>query len=424
MRKFVLDGKLILVKKNMKTNSLLHTIEEALTDLKLGKMVIVVDDEDRENEGDFVMAADMITPEAINFMATIGRGLICTPISTEVARKLDLPLQVQTNTASLGTAFTVTIDAKNGISTGISSQDRSHSIKLMTRPETIATDFARPGHIFPLIAKDGGVIERPGHTEAAVDLAKLCGFSSVGVICEIMNPDGTMARLPELLELAQKHELKIISIADLLIYRKMKESLITCVEFVPLTTKFGDFKLYVFRSDALKQEHMALIKGDLSSLTKAETLVRVHSECFTGDIFGSSRCDCGDQLSKSMQMIEGAGSGAVIYMKQEGRGIGLLNKVKAYQLQDTGLDTAEANEHLGFPVDLRDYTMAAQILAYFGMQDITLLTNNPHKIEALAKFGLKIKRASLEMNAHDKNAQYLFTKKMKLGHMLDQNFLN
>ncbi|MFL5783148.1 MAG: bifunctional 3,4-dihydroxy-2-butanone-4-phosphate synthase/GTP cyclohydrolase II [Bacteriovoracaceae bacterium] len=406
----------------MKTNLRpLDSIESALADLRAGKMIIVVDDEDRENEGDFVMAADMVTPEAINFMATVGRGLICTPVSTAVAKKLDLPLQVQTNTASLGTAFTVTIDAREKISTGISASDRSHSIKLMTEPTTVAQDFVRPGHIFPLIAKDGGVLERPGHTEASVDLSKLAGFSSVGVICEIMNPDGTMARLPELLDLATKHDLKVVSIADLIQYRRINESLISHVEAVPLPTKNGEFQMYIFRSEILKQEHVALVKGDLTK----NPLVRVHSECFTGDIFGSFRCDCGDQLDRSLKLIEEEGNGMVIYLRQEGRGIGLFNKVKAYQLQDKGMDTAEANLHLGFPVDLRDYTMAAQILNYFTVKGLRLMTNNPQKIDGLTKLNIKnITRFPLEMDAHHKNAQYLFTKKVKLGHLLSQNFLN
>lgn len=397
----------------------LDTIDSALADLRAGKMIIVVDDEDRENEGDFVMAADMVTTEAINFMATVGRGLICTPVSTAIAKKLDLPLQVQTNTANLGTAFTVTIDAREKISTGISSADRSHSIKLMTDPTTVASDFVRPGHIFPLIAKDGGVLERPGHTEASVDLSKLAGFSPVGVICEIMNPDGTMSRLPELLELATKHDLKVVSIADLIQYRRINESLISHVESVPLPTKFGEFQMYIFRSEILKQEHVAIVKGDLSG----SPLVRVHSECFTGDIFGSFRCDCGDQLDSSMKKIEEAGNGMVIYLRQEGRGIGLYNKVKAYQLQDKGMDTAEANLHLGFPVDLRDYTMAAQILRYFKVNTLKLMTNNPQKMEGLAKLNFtQVERYPLEMNAHHQNAHYLLTKKVKLGHLLTQEF--
>lgn len=411
----------------MKTNKLrpLDTIESALNELRSGRMIIVVDDEDRENEGDFVMAADMITPEAVNFMATIGRGLICTPLSAELAKKFDLKLQVETNTASLGTAFTVTIDAKEKISTGISASDRSHTIKLMTDKETTADDFVRPGHIFPLIAKDGGVLERPGHTEASVDLSRLSGFSPVGVICEIMNPDGSMARFPELCELADKHNIKMISIADLVEYRKNTENLISTVESIPFPTKFGDFQMFIFRSELLKQEHVAIVKGDLASLKKESTLIRLHSECFTGDIFGSFRCDCGDQLAQSMKLIEEKGSGAIVYLRQEGRGIGLFNKVKAYQLQDKGMDTAEANIHLGFPVDSRDYTMAAQILRYFELTSIKMLTNNPKKIEALNKLGIKnIEREPLEINANNKNAHYLLTKKIKLGHLLKQNLFN
>lgn len=411
----------------MKTEKLrpLDKIEDAILDLQMGKMIIVVDDEDRENEGDFVMAADMITPEAVNFMATIGRGLICTPLSSELARRFDLPLQVQTNTASLGTAFTVTIDAKEKISTGISSSDRSYTIKLLTDKDTKASDFARPGHIFPLIAKDGGVLERPGHTEASVDLSRMAGFEAVSVICEIMNPDGSMARFPELCELADKHKLKMISIDDLIAYRKAHENLISSVESIPFPTKFGEFQMYIFHSELLGQEHVAIVKGELSALKSGPTFVRVHSECFTGDIFGSYRCDCGDQLSGAMKLIEEKGSGVIIYLRQEGRGIGLFNKVKAYQLQDQGMDTAEANLHLGFPVDLRDYTMAGQILRYFEIENIKLLTNNPSKIEGLNKLGFQnIERSPLEFNANQKNAQYLFTKKTKLGHLLKQNIFN
>lgn len=411
----------------MKTENLrpLDKIEDALADLKAGKMIIVVDDEDRENEGDFVMAAELVTPEAINFMATIGRGLICTPVTEEIAKKLDLPLQVQTNTASLGTAFTVTIDAKEKISTGISASDRSYTIKLMTDLETKPTDFVRPGHIFPLIAKDGGVLERPGHTEASVDLSRLSGLSPVGVICEIMNPDGSMARFPELCKLAEDHNLKMISIADLMVYRKMQENLISSVEAIPFPTRFGEFQMYIFRSELLKQEHVAIVKGEPAKLKNGRSLVRVHSECFTGDIFGSFRCDCGEQLAISMKQIEEAGSGLIIYLRQEGRGIGLYNKVRAYQLQDQGMDTAEANLHLGFPVDMRDYTMAAQMLNYFEVKSIKLLTNNPAKIEGLNKLGFTdIERAPLEINANQRNAQYLFTKKLKMGHLLKQNLFN
>ena len=403
----------------------LDSIETALNDLRIGKMIIVVDDEDRENEGDFIMAADKVTPEAINFMATFGRGLICTPLTTDLAQRFDLPLQVQTNTANLGTAFTVTIDAKEKISTGISSSDRSHTIKLLTDKDTVAQDFARPGHIFPLIAKDGGVLERPGHTEAAVDLSRIAGFSPVGVICEIMNPDGSMSRFADLCELADKHDLKMISIADLITYRKHTENLITHVESIPFPTKFGEFQMFIFRSELLKQEHVAIVKGELSKLKTPGTLIRVHSECFTGDIFGSFRCDCGEQLAQSMKAIEEAKSGAIIYLRQEGRGIGLFNKVKAYQLQDKGMDTAEANLHLGFPVDMRDYTMAGQILRYFEVTSLRLMTNNPQKIEGLTKIGVKnIERYPLEIDANQKNAQYLFTKKVKLGHLLKQTIFN
>lgn len=411
----------------MKTENLrpLDSIEDALSDLKAGKMIIVVDDENRENEGDFVMAADMVTPEAINFMATHGRGLICTPLSSELARHLELPLQVTANTASHGTAFTVTIDAKEKISTGISASDRAYSIKLLADKNTVANDFVRPGHIFPLIAKDGGVLERPGHTEASVDLSMLAECSPVGVICEIMNADGTMSRMPELCKLADKHNLKMISIEDLIKYRKTHENLISSVESIPFPNKFGEFQMFIFRSEILKQEHVAIVKGDLDDLKKGEALVRVHSECFTGDIFGSYRCDCGDQLSASMEKLEETGSGLLIYLRQEGRGIGLFNKVKAYQLQDQGMDTAEANLHLGFPVDLRDYTMAGQILTYFEIKDIKLMTNNPLKIEGLKNLGFtSLSRAPLEVTAHQRNAQYLFTKKKKLGHLLNQSILN
>lgn len=411
----------------MKTKNLraLDTIESALEDLRLGKMIIVVDDEDRENEGDFVMAAEAITPEAVNFMATYGRGLICTPLSKELADKFELHLQVNQNTASLGTAFTVTIDAKEKISTGISASDRAHTIKLMTDSKTVAGDFVRPGHIFPLIAKSGGVLERPGHTEASVDLSKLAGFSSVGVICEIMNPDGSMARLPELCELADEHNLKIISIEDLIQYRKETENLISTVESTPMPTKFGEFHMYVFRSEILNQEHLAIVKGNPEQLKHGPPYVRIHSECFTGDVLGSYRCDCGDQLEASLKLIEEKGSGVIVYLKQEGRGIGLFNKIKAYQLQDQGMDTAEANLHLGFPIDARDYTMAAQILRYFGVTHLKLLTNNPLKIESLKELGIKsVDREPLEISANHKNAPYLYTKKNKLGHLLKQNIFN
>lgn len=396
----------------------LNTIAEAIEDIKQGKIIIVVDDEDRENEGDFVMSAQLLTPEAVNFMASIGRGLICTPLSTDLAEKFDLPLQVQTNTANLGTAFTVTIDAKEKISTGISASDRSHTMKLLTNPKTTAADFVRPGHIFPLIAKNHGVLVRNGHTEASVDLCRLSGLAPVAVICEIINPDGSMARLPDLFELAKVHHLKIISIEDLITYRKNTENLISQVETIPFPCKYGDdFKLSIFRSEILGEEHLCISKGSPEEL-KNNPLVRLHSECFTGDIFGSLRCDCGEQLDLAMKKINEAGSGIAVYLKQEGRGIGLYNKIRAYQLQDQGFDTVEANLKLGHPADLRDYTMAAQILKHFGVTEAQVMTNNPKKLDQLETFGIKTSRVSLEVKPETRNEKYLITKKEKLGHLL------
>lgn len=404
---------------------LLNTIEEALTDLKLGKMIIVVDDEDRENEGDFIMPADVITPEAVNFMATHGRGMICAPITLSKANELNLPLQVGNNTAPLGTAFTVTIDAVDNVSTGISAADRAHTLQLLTHPKARPQDFSRPGHIFPLIARDGGVLARPGHTEAAVDLSVMCGFSPVGVICEIMNADGTMARRDDLELIAENHDLKIISIADLIRYRKSNENLISEVEFVPLKTKHGEFTLYVFRSEILGEEHSAIVKGDPALFKNNSPLIRVHSECFTGDLLASNRCDCGTQLSGALDKIEAEGSGIVFYMHQEGRGIGLMNKVRAYQLQDQGMDTVEANIHLGLPADARDYTMAAQMLRYFGVTSARLMTNNPFKLEALKHLGIHdLERVAIETDPHSHNLHYLQTKKTKLGHWLGHTLLN
>lgn len=403
----------------------LDTIAAALTDLKLGKMIIVVDDEDRENEGDFVMAADMITPEAVNFMATHGRGMICAPITVAKAQTLNLPLQVGDNTAPLGTAFTVTIDATDKVTTGISAADRSHTLKLMARNDSLSTDFTRPGHIFPLIARPGGVLMRPGHTEAAVDLAVMAGFAPVGVICEIMNADGTMSRRDDLEKIALLHDLKIISIADLILHRKQNENLISEMESVPLKTNHGDFTLYVFRSALLQQEHNVIVKGDASALQHGSPLLRVHSECFTGDVLGSTRCDCGAQLDNALTRIEAEGTGLIIYLHQEGRGIGLMNKVRAYQLQDQGMDTVEANLHLGLPADAREYSMAAQILRHFGVQSARLLTNNPQKVAALENLGFqKLQRESLETDPHAHNLHYLQTKKTKLGHWLGNTLLN
>lgn len=403
----------------------LNTIEEALHDLKLGRMIIVVDDENRENEGDFVMCADMITPEAVNFMATFGRGMICAPITQEIADRLELPLQASLNNAPLGTAFTVTVDAIEGVSTGISAKDRAITLKLLATPQSRAAQFSKPGHIFPLIAKRGGVLVREGHTEASVDLAILCGMNPVGVICEIMNEDGSMARLPDLEVIAERFDLKIISIEDLVKFRKSQDQLISMIESVPMPTKFGEFELFVFESEVLKTTAMAIVKGDPKLLADSSPLMRVHSECFTGDILHSLRCDCGDQLQLALKKIEAEGSGLVIYLKQEGRGIGLMNKVRAYKLQDQGLDTVEANVKLGFAADMRDYTMASQILKHFKIESARMLTNNPQKFQAIKDLGAKnLMRESHETSPHKTNMNYLMTKKSKLGHWLGAGLID
>ena len=396
------------------------TIEQALQALKQGKMIIVVDDENRENEGDLVMPAQTATPEAINFMIRYGRGLVCAPITAARADLLQLPLQVMKNTESMRTAFTVSVDAKDNISTGISAADRAHTLQLLANPETTADAFNRPGHIFPLIAETGGVFKRQGHTEASVDLAVMAGFEPAGVICEIINDDGSMARLPNLEIFAAEHDLLIISIADLLAYRKRHEALLSHVESAPLPTEMGQFNFYVFRSELLNEEHMALVKGPIEQLLDPGTLVRIHSECFTGDVLGSKRCDCGSQLQQALNEIEQAGSGIVIYLRQEGRGIGLFNKVKAYQLQDQGLDTVEANLQLGFDADMRDYTMAIQILNHFNINDLQLLTNNPDKLEAIQSIcQRKIVHKALSIEANSFNHHYLLTKNLKFGHSID-----
>lgn len=398
----------------------LSSIETALDELRQGRMIIVVDDENRENEGDLLMPAATATPEAINFMIRYGRGLVCAPITAERAARLDLPLQVARNTESMRTAFTVSIDARENASTGISASDRAMCLKLLAEPGISAEAFNRPGHIFPLIAEEGGVFRRQGHTEAAVDLARLAGFAPAGVICEIIKDDGEMARLPDLEIFAAEHGLKIISIADLLAWRKRNESLISAVESAPMPTDAGDFTLYVFRSELLGEEHLAMVKGPLQQLKQPGTLVRVHSECFTGDVMGSKRCDCGSQLQQAIDTIEAAGSGIVIYMRQEGRGIGLFNKIKAYQLQDQGLDTVEANIRLGFSADSRDYTMANQILDYFAIQDLQLLTNNPDKLDAISSMRQRhIIRKPLSVAANCVNHHYLLTKNRKFGHSID-----
>jgi len=402
---------------------MLDTVEQAIDDIKKGKIVIVVDDEDRENEGDFVTAARNVSPAIINFMAREGRGLICAPIIESRADELGLELMVSSNTGLHETPFTVSIDLiGQGCTTGISAPDRAKTIRALIDPKTTAGDFAKPGHIFPLRAKVGGVIRRAGHTEAAIDLARLAGFEPVGAICEIMNDDGTMARLPELRILADKHDLRIISIKDIITYRLNNESLIEkLVEKVNLPTEFGSFRIIAFRQITTNEVHLALVKG---SWEKDEPIiVRVHSSCVTGDIFGSYRCDCGPQLHKAMEIVEKEGKGVVIYMNQEGRGIGLVNKLKAYQLQEDGMDTVEANIHLGFNPDERDYGVGAQILRNLGVQKIRLISNNPAKRIGLEGYGLEIvEHIPLEIEPNQFNKNYLKAKKMKMGHQLSSEF--
>ncbi|MEJ2314000.1 MAG: bifunctional 3,4-dihydroxy-2-butanone-4-phosphate synthase/GTP cyclohydrolase II [Nitrospirota bacterium] len=395
-----------------------NTIEEALEDLCEGKMVVLVDDEDRENEGDLCIAAEKVTPEAINFMAMHGRGLICLSLTPERVRALKLPMMADENTSSFGTAFTVSIEAKKGVTTGISAQDRATTIKTAIDPSTGPEDLARPGHVFPLRAKPGGVLQRAGQTEGSVDLARLAGLYPSGVICEIMNEDGTMARVPELMKFSRKHDVKVVTVKDLINYRMKMESFVHRVSDVHLPTDFGEFRAIAFSNDVDDNIHIALVKGDMEPGDKV--LVRVHSECLTGDVFGSRRCDCGEQLHHAMAMIEREGKGVILYMRQEGRGIGLANKLKAYELQDKGLDTVEANIQLGFKPDLRDYGIGAQILVDLGVRDMRLITNNPKKIVGLEGYGLRVaERVPVEMKPHEKNVIYLKTKKTKLGHMLD-----
>jgi 3,4-dihydroxy 2-butanone 4-phosphate synthase/GTP cyclohydrolase II len=383
-------------------------------------MVIVVDDEDRENEGDLTMAAEAVTPEAINFMAKHGRGLICLSLTAERVAHLQLPMMTTDNTSAFGTAFTISIEAKKGVTTGISAADRSTTIRTAISPRSGPEDLARPGHVFPLRAKKGGVLQRAGQTEGSVDLARLAGLYPAGVICEIMNDDGTMARVPQLIEFSKKFALKIITIKDLIAYRVQKESLVRRVASPKLPTSYGsDFTAILYANDIDCMNHIALVKGDIKP--EDEVLVRVHSECLTGDVFGSLRCDCGEQLRNAMKIIEEEGKGVILYMRQEGRGIGLEGKLKAYELQDKGKDTVEANLELGFKADLRDYGVGAQILRDIGVRKIRLLTNNPKKIVGLEGYGLTVvARVPIEMHPHAKNVHYLKVKKNKLGHLLEK----
>ncbi|MCK5706316.1 MAG: bifunctional 3,4-dihydroxy-2-butanone-4-phosphate synthase/GTP cyclohydrolase II [Candidatus Aureabacteria bacterium] len=395
------------------------SIEEILEDYKQGKMVIVVDDEDRENEGDLVCAAELITPEKINFMAKFGRGLICVPMESMRLRKLGIYEMVPRSTDIFHTAFTVSVDVSEGVTTGISAYDRSQTIKKLIDESTHPDDFNKPGHVFPLIAREGGVLKRSGHTEASVDLSKICGLYPAGVICEIMNDDGTMARLKDLVPFAKKHDLKICTIVQLIEYRRKQEQLIEQIAASTLPTEHGDFRVVLFKSLVDSEIHIALIMGDMQD--SEPCLVRVHSECLTGDVFFSKRCDCGKQLDSALSLIGKEKRGVLLYMRQEGRGIGLKNKILAYALQDKGLDTVEANHKLGFKADLRDYGIGAQILKALGLREIKLITNNPKKIIGLEGYGLKIvNRINMPVHANEKNIFYLKTKKEKLGHLFDQ----
>jgi len=395
---------------------MLDSIESAIEDIKQGKLVIVVDDEDRENEGDFIVAADKVTPEVINFMSKYGRGLICAPLPEERCDELGLELMVNNNTALHETAFTVSVDLLgHGCTTGISAHDRAKTVQALIDPFTRPEELGKPGHIFPLRAKRGGVLRRTGHTEATIDLARLAGLYPAGVLVEIMNDDGSMARLPELMAVAKKFDFKIISIKDLIEYRLKKDSLIEEIVRVDMPTKYGSFKLIAFQEKNSKNEHLALIKGEWEK--NEPVMVRVHSSCFTGDILGSMRCDCGEQLHKAMQMVEKEGKGAILYMNQEGRGIGLLNKLKAYKLQEQGLDTVEANLHLGFQMDQRDYGIGAQILRHINITKLRLITNNPRKRVGLLGYGLEIvDNIPIEVDPNPHNEKYLMTKRDKLGH--------
>jgi len=396
---------------------LFNTIEEAIEEVRSGRLLIVVDDEARENEGDFVLAAERITPEIVNFMLAKGRGVFCAPMAPERADALGLSPMVESNTSLHETSFTVSVDYIHGTTTGVSAADRAATIRALVDPATKPSDLARPGHVFPLRAAEGGVLRRAGHTEAVVDLCRLAGLSPVGVLCEIMNPDGTMARVPQLYRLARKHGLKMITVRDLIEYRMRREKLIERLATTNLPTKYGTFTLHLYRSQTDSKEHVALVKGTITP--DEPVLVRVHSECLTGDVFGSLRCDCNDQLIAAMKMVEKEGKGVIVYMRQEGRGIGLVNKIKAYQLQDLGKDTVEANEALGFRPDLRDYGIGAQILRDLGVGKMRLMTNNPKKVVGLNGYGLEIvERVPLEIQPNSINERYLKTKRDKLGHLI------
>jgi 3,4-dihydroxy 2-butanone 4-phosphate synthase/GTP cyclohydrolase II len=393
------------------------SIESVVADLRKGRMVIVVDDADRENEGDLVMAAERVTPAAVNFMAKFGRGLICVPADLDRLNQLGIGQMVAQNADHFRTDFQVSVDAAKGITTGISAADRARTIKIMAQPGASPENLVQPGHVFPLRAKPGGVLQRAGHTEAAVDLARLAGLQPVGIVCEIMSDDGSMARLPELRRFAARHKLKIATIEELIHYRRTREKLVERVEVVKLPTPFGAFMLYLYRSQTDGQHHVALVKGDVAS--RENVLVRVHSECLTGDVFGSQRCDCGPQLHQAMRAIAAAGRGVIVYMRQEGRGIGLASKIKAYKLQERGYDTVEANLKLGYGMDLREYGLGAQILVDLGLKTICLLTNNPRKVVGLEGYGLEIvKQLPLKIAANPHNEKYLRTKREKLGHLL------
>ncbi len=397
----------------------LNTIPEALSDIKAGRFVIVVDDEDRENEGDLIMAANFVTPEAVNFLVKHGRGLVCVSLNEDRIAQLRLHPMVDNNTAKLGTRFTVSVDAVEGTTTGISASDRSNTIAVLADDNAVPEDLARPGHIFPIQALKGGVLSRAGHTEASVDLSRMAGCKPVGILCEIMNDDGSMARLPQLIEFAAQHNFKIVSIKDLINYRRDTEKLVKKITKVNLPTSHGDFTLHLYKSEIDDHHHLALTKGEVAG--QRGVLVRVHSSCLTGDVFGSCRCDCGTQLHQAMEQVDRVGSGVIVYMRQEGRGIGLANKILAYKLQEQGRDTVEANEDLGFEADLRDYGIGAQILADLGLTSIRLMTNNPRKIVGLEGHGLEIlERVPLQIKPSKHNQVYLQTKRDKLGHILDQ----